>query len=465
MSEQYIHNDVGMYSSPHMNHHPAVPHPTQQLGFNNYHSSNYAHDPYARFDISKPTNQFPYIPSQQQQQQLQTQPQYPQNQLSTPSINEFIFTSFPQDGYPIHESHKRHQPTNSMSSDESTPIPISDRKSAFRVPKFDRTYTDALEDELYDESSSASRSANSQSHDPRNAIPTFTFNNPSHFYMDKNAVPLNGEVRTEQPQRQQQQSTQRQQSQTMNTNNSVPGNLVYGRNGQSYNRQGSERLSSTAVADSVRRLQGPNRTTVSPRDAFLDYPDNADFRERTLFSKSSSPYSQGQDAPEVPNLQGSDRSLSNEDDYSGSDVLDNSVSFSSVPYSMTDPRSNYHATSIPISSRSNSASTRKSATLTGDISIESSNSSDSEFDPNAVSAHRGGRSSGRLAPLSKTFSCPDCGKRFDKSQPLQMHRKSSHGKGTGPAALNTHKFSNTSHRCDWVDPDTGKMCNTVFSRP
>lgn len=478
MSQQYIQNDFGMYSSPHMNnHHPAAVHPTQPLAFNGYDSSSYPHDPYAQFDMSKPINQFPYILSsqhqqhqQQHQQQSQPQPQsqYNQNQLSTPSVGNYVFTTFPQNAYPTPESHKRHQCNTPISGDEPVRTPTSGPKPAFRVPKFDRTYTDALEDELYDESSSTSQSVNSQKHGSRHATPSFTFNTPNHFYMDKSVEQVTAEGRAEQP-HQQQQSNQQQQGQSMHTNNPMPANLMYGQNDQSYdplgNRQSSQRLSSTAVADSVRRLHVPNRTTVSPREAFLDYPDSADFRERTLFSKSASPYSQSYDAPEVPSHQGSDSNVSNEDDYSGSDVMDNSVSFNSVPFSMTDSHSNYHPASIPISSRSNSASTRKSAMLSGDLSVESSNSSDSEYDPNVTSARRGSRSSGRLAPLSKTFSCSDCGKRFDKAQPLQAHRRNSHGKGTGPPMLNSHRFSNTSHRCDWVDPTNGKMCNTVFSRP
>jgi len=475
MSQQYIHNEFGMYSSPHMNrHHPAVVHPAQPLPFNGYDSSTYPHDPYAQFEMSKPVNQFSYMLSpqqqqQQQQQQSQAQSQYNQSQLSTPSVSSnYVFTTFPQNAYPTPENHKRHQLNAPISSDESAQTPTSGRKTAFRVPKFDRTYTDALEDELYDESSSTSQSVHSQKHDSRHATTSFAFNTPNHFYMDKNAGRIHAEGRTEQH-RPQQQSNQQQEGRSLNNNNSVPVNLMYGQNDQSYdplgNRQNSQRLSSTAVADSVRRLHVPNRTTVSPREAFLDYPDNADFRERTLFSKSTSPYSQSHDAPDVPSYQGSDSSLSNEDDYSGSDVLDNSMSFNSVPYPMTDPQSNYHPASIPITSRSNSASTRKSTMLSGDLSVESSNSSGSEYDPNVTSTRRGSRSSGRLAPLNKTFSCSDCGKRFDKAQSLQAHRRNSHGKGTGPPMLNSHKFSNTSHRCDWVDPTTGKMCNTVFSRP
>jgi hypothetical protein len=310
MSQQYVHNDFGLYSSPHMNHHHA--NPTQPLVFNGYDTSNYAHDPYVPFDLSKPINHFQYMQSpQQQQQHPQAQPLYQQNQLAPSSSNGFVFSAFPQNAYPTPESHKRQPAT---SNDDSAPTPTPGRKTAFRVPKFDRTYTDALEDELYDESTSASHSVNSQSRDSRQATPGFAFNNANHFYMDKNGGHVTTESRTKQPQHQPQPSAQRQQCPSLK-NGSTPTNLIYGQNDQSYdplgNRQSSQRLSSTAVADSVRRLQVPNRTTVSPREAFLDYPDSADFREKTLFSKSSSPYSQGHDAPEVHSHHGSDSNVSN----------------------------------------------------------------------------------------------------------------------------------------------------------
>ena len=224
-------------------------------------------------------------------------------------------------------------------------------------------------------------------------------------------------------------------------------------------------MSSSAVADSVRRLQAPNRTTVSPREAFLDYPDNADFREKKLFSKSVSPYSQGHETPDG-NRQESESSCLSTDEYNGSEGIDNNaMSLNSVPYSIPDSQSTLLPTSLPISSRSNSASTRKSGLLSSELSVESSNSSDSEYDPAASTGKRASRSNGRSATLNKTFSCPDCGKRFDKAQPLHTHRRNSHGKGTGSSSLNNQKFSNTSHRCEWMDPSTGKMCNTVFSRP
>jgi hypothetical protein len=360
---------------------------------------------------------------------------------------------------------RRHQPSMSISSDDSLPTPNAGRCSALRMTPFDRTYMDALEDELYDESTSASHSLHSRNHDSRQAAPNFSFNNINLYanpvHSDKSiGVPiLSNDGHTEQ------QSQSRQQTSFLTQNQRVSA-AINSQSNPSYsplgNRYDPQRLSSAAVADSVRHLQPPSRTTVSPRETFLEYPDKSDFLERTLFSKSTSPYSRNHEASNVSNHEEAESDLSNDNGHTGSDVPDTSVSYNSISYSTA---LHHQPTSDPILSRTNSASTRESEMLSGDISAESSNSSDSEYDPTATTGQRTSRSNGRPAPFAKTFSCSDCGKRFDKSQPLQAHRRNLHGKGKGPPTLSNQRFSNTSHRCDWIEPTTGKMCNTVFSRP
>lgn len=151
---------------------------------------------------------------------------------------------------------------------------------------------------------------------------------------------------------------------------------------------------------------------------------------------------------------------SNDDDYTASD--DNSSL--PLPPSGYQMHNSVKSMSIPETSSGNSTSTGNSVVYSGDVSGESG--SESEYDPQGMTERRTSRSSGRpVHPNAKIFACPECGKRFDRGSVLQSHRRSSHGKGNGPPILNQQKFSNTSHRCDWVDPVTGKSCNTVFSRP
>ena len=448
MSQQYLH-DYDMFTSSHLLPH-AVPHSQPLNGFS-YDASHFPQDPYAQFDLSKPINQFQHIPYQHQHQY--------RNHSPSPSLNQFNLSSFqnmkpPENG--------RHGPNSSVSS-EGPPTP---QPSSLRVPKFERTYTDALEDELFDESSSNPSQSGRQTAMPRHPTPNLSYPRMTRFtnpvYADKSS---RSSSQNGQPQ------TPRQHPNTPAPNVTYQSNQPNQPNDGYYhplaNQQDSQRLSSTAVAASVRRLHVPNRTTVSPREAFLDFPDNADFREKTLFSKSASPYSQTQEGQEMPQYHERDSSPSLNDEVN----INEPKQEAHIPvapgalYPVSNQRTSAHSLSVPVSSRSTSASTPHSGILSGDMSGESGVSSDSEYDPSATSARRTSRSSGRSFSIGKAFACVDCGKRFDKSQNLQTHRRNLHGRGTGPPSLSQQKFSGAAHRCDWMDPITGKMCDTVFSRP
>lgn len=478
MSQQhYLPPDFNVFSPVHPN---SLPHSNQSINPFNYDPSNYNHDPYAPFDISKPIEQYQYTTSHPPQPQPpQPQPQSSQQRSSAQSRTQFHTPLAGPGGsqfniptqYASQNGHQQagkagHRPSTSISSEDSLPTPGLNKQISLRAPKFDRTYTDALEDELYDESSSStSHSVNSQAQISKHATPNYGFQHrvpsyPNGVYMDKS---MSAPAPSQTGQRQQPQMAQSPQSHQMNGSRGAnAGHVLYTQANQGYdplgNQSEAQRLSSTAVADSVRRLQAPGRTTVSPREAFLDYPDSADFRERTLFSKSGSPYSQSHEAQQSSrsNSHHTETSNSNDDDYNGSE--ENQVSTTPMHYQ------NVSTLAVPETSRSTSHSTYQSAMYSTDVTADSGASSESEYDP-TLSTRRASRSGGRHSVTAKTFACPDCGKRFEKAQPLQAHRRNSHGKSGGPPSLSQHKFSNTSHRCDYVDPNTGKTCNTVFSRP
>lgn len=455
--QQYMQNSYGLFSSPHV--HPSgnsVPHSSQGFLFNSYDQSNYAQDPYAQFDLSKPVTQFHYLPNGHH---ANTGSQHHSAHSQSPQMNNHVLSSStPMTLYQNAEPQRR-SPPQQFSPENSFSTPTGPRQRALRVPKFDRTYTDAIEDELYDETTQY-LGPNSAQQNSRVPSSSYTFQNmeqyPSQLYVDKatGAMP-NG-------------TSSGQQSHLIlqrprNSQQLVTGGPRYGNTYDPLHH--SQQISSTAVADSVRRLKGPTRTTVSPREAFLDYPDNADFREKRLFSSSSSPYSNGHGSHEISGNQNSESAESNEHDLQLSDSAETTPSMpgNSTPY-LLDPRSASRPHTLAVtSSRSNSTSTRHSGVPSSDGSQESSNSSESEYAP--ADSRRASRSSGRSRVSGKTFTCVDCGKRFDRSQTLQTHRRNSHGKTPGVPTLSGLKFSNTSHRCDFVDPTTGKTCDTVFSRP
>ena len=452
-SRQYMPTTYAVFSSPHLDASGnSLPHSAPP-----YHQSNYAHRSSAQFDLSKPGNHFQYMPSGQSGNR---DGQYQHGHSQSPQLNNYVLSSStPASIYQLSQPQRRNPQQPLLPREDPSSTPNSGSQSAMRAPKFDRTYTDAIEDELYDESTH-NPSPSSSRHDARLPASSFAFQNiqqyDSNLYVDNTTeFPHTGTPSS--------QECRLLPDPPLDSQQPVAGGLGY--DNTFVPLHPSQHISSAAVADSVRRLKAPNRTTVSPREAFLDYPDNADFREKRLFSSSKLPYSNGHGNGEISGPHDSESTESNDEDFQVSDGLGTTslIPVNSAPY-LHDPRATSRASTLPVtSSRSNSASTRYSAMRSGDASQESSNGSESEYDPAA--SRRAGRSAGRANTLSKTFSCVDCGKRFDRSQNLQTHRRKSHGKATGPARLAGLKLSNTSHQCDFVDPTTGKTCNTVFSRP
>jgi Zinc finger, C2H2 type len=445
MSNQYFQNEFGIYTTPHIQSHSPSTQSGQAIPYASC-DANYQ-DPYG-YGPTKLVSQFGYVPLQlpvtaQQAQQFHHNPHGTQ-------MHDYNMPMYPQSIYqPI--DLKRLHPTGSLPSDDSQGTPsgsVMGRRPGVKGPKFDRTYTDALEDELFDESSSTSHSVNSRnSQRSRHVTPNF---GPSHInqYPQLNWV-YNGQVSEE----------QNQQSHQIDPNKQVPTEIMYSQSNPNYDPVHQKRSSTAQLAERVRHLGVPHRTTVSPREAFLDYPDNADFRERTLFSKSGSPYSQGS-GDRGSQYQETEGARSNDEGYEESNAIE-APPFPSYHQPFHELRS--RPAPEPVGSRSASTSTPRSAVGSGEASNESSNSSsDSEYDPST--ARRASRSSGRRDSL-RPYPCPDCGKRFDKSQSLQTHRRTSHGRASGPPSLSSQRFGNNAHRCDHVDLVTGSTCDTVFSRP
>ncbi|TAQ83078.1 hypothetical protein B7494_g8598 [Chlorociboria aeruginascens] len=77
---------------------------------------------------------------------------------------------------------------------------------------------------------------------------------------------------------------------------------------------------------------------------------------------------------------------------------------------------------------------------------------------------------------SGTYSCTyqGCPQRFESAQKLQKHKREGHrnsalyagsGESGMTSAAQLHNTQNGPHRCDRVNPSTGKPCNISFSRP
>jgi hypothetical protein len=73
---------------------------------------------------------------------------------------------------------------------------------------------------------------------------------------------------------------------------------------------------------------------------------------------------------------------------------------------------------------------------------------------------------------SGTYSCTyhGCSQRFETPQKLQKHKREGHrnanlGPSMTSAAILERNSQAGPHKCERINPTTGKPCNTIFSRP
>ena len=111
------------------------------------------------------------------------------------------------------------------------------------------------------------------------------------------------------------------------------------------------------------------------------------------------------------------------------------------------------------------------------LSMESTNEEGPSEPSSQQSIHR---SQPRREPISRpvdvtsdggTYSCTyhGCPQRFDTPAKLQKHKREGHrqqdpasSESPGPASKNSQAGP---HKCDRINPSTGKPCNSIFSRP
>lgn len=110
------------------------------------------------------------------------------------------------------------------------------------------------------------------------------------------------------------------------------------------------------------------------------------------------------------------------------------------------------------------------------ISMESTNEEGPSEPSSQQSLHR---HQARHEPISRpanvssdagTYSCTyhGCPQRFDSPAKLQKHKREGHRQQEAVSAASAQALRNSQagpHRCDRINPSTGKPCNSIFSRP
>jgi hypothetical protein len=234
--------------------------------------------------------------------------------------------------------------------------------------------------------------------------------------------------------------------------------------------------------------------TISPQEAMLDYQPADD--ETPLFPPTSENYGsyttaalrsaqQSQFTPSATMNYGNINTSNNQDWNVEMPVALSSApmqTYSSflAPAMPTNPYlANFPATEV-MPQTPKSASRRSDQTPDFPAHLTSMESSASEAPPSS------GASTGKTVEFDEkpdssastgTYSCTyaGCVHRFSTSQKLQKHKRDAHrnvpsitpgiGSGMSTAQLLERNSQTGPHRCDRINPTTGKPCTTIFSRP
>lgn len=68
---------------------------------------------------------------------------------------------------------------------------------------------------------------------------------------------------------------------------------------------------------------------------------------------------------------------------------------------------------------------------------------------------------------SGTYTCTyhGCTLRFETPSKLQKHKRDGHRQATPSGSTDNRNSQAGPHKCDRINPSTGKPCNSIFSRP
>ncbi|RPB20618.1 hypothetical protein L211DRAFT_510437 [Terfezia boudieri ATCC MYA-4762] len=201
--------------------------------------------------------------------------------------------------------------------------------------------------------------------------------------------------------------------------------------------------------------------TISPKDAVLDYPEPEDESSRmSLFAHehSHAPF-HGYNSQEVTD-DIDDRRYGLGASRRGSEA-ESLNSIGAFSYHQHSPQMPMLPSSFPYQSQSLEASPINAPVMIGNHHYPRSSSPITK--PEGSKADSG----------AYTCTVPGCQQRFTSSLKLQKHKHQNHRQSTpvGSAGMTSTLRGNLSsrhqgpHRCTLINPQNGKPCNTVFSRP
>ncbi|KAK3216398.1 hypothetical protein GRF29_8g3150924 [Pseudopithomyces chartarum] len=359
------------------------------------------------------------------------------------------------------------------------------------VPKFERTYTDVAADYSFDPNSVTQATSVPQSKPAANTLLSpWRNSNPNDIVqrslqaaqMARSQSPTSSASRGDSPFRRG--SPYRQPSNNFNSPRVAVGTASAAR---------ELKVEADAAYAMKSRMQSNDEAvkTISPKDALLDYREADDESSKVpLFPDggASDQYNVGD--------QYGNATQSNFDTTSGQSYRRDSwatpqfspnfpassagtSSSSTFAFAAPTIQSNYNGmTNFGATSQYRNASSMPSVTdsnpeFPAHLTSMESSASEAGLEPGSQSSERLVKPADSSAD-SGTYTCTyhGCTQRFETPQKLQKHKREGHrsaattmGSTMTSAALLERNSQAGPHKCERINPTTGKPCNTIFSRP
>jgi hypothetical protein len=248
-----------------------------------------------------------------------------------------------------------------------------------------------------------------------------------------------------------------------------------------------------AMKTQMQSSQDSEPKTISPKDALLDYREVDEDSKVSLFPESSNEYDtqfQGGEQYRSATQSSFETPVSSQQSYRrdswATPQFPSNFPASAAPSLQPSSNFNFVAPSVqgnmsmPMSSTSQYRSAPNMSTVDQTpefpAHLTSMESSASEAEPaNSQGSEHYMRKPTSSGADSGTYSCTyhGCSQRFETPQKLQKHKREGHRNanlGTTPAAMTSAAILERNsqagpHKCERINPTTGKPCNTIFSRP
>lgn len=379
--------------------------------------------------------------------------------------------------------------TPHTSLDDSEVKPVNDTRQQPIVPKFERTYTDIAADNFYDPNAVSAPAVQPTKPVQPSLLSPYRTNTTENVQRALQAAqyarshsPSSTASRGESPFRKG--SPYHQPSHSFNS--PMLGNAAATRE--------QNRRADTAYA--MKPQMQPEESvvkTISPKDALLDYRDDEESK-MPLFpdggaNEYDNQYNSGDQyrSTTQSNFDTASAQSYRRDSWATPQFSPN-FSTSTAPslpttssFNFVTPAVQTNMTSMPMGAASQYRTTPMTSAVDSTPEfpthphLTSMESSASEADPptgSQSSVEQFLRKPASSAADSGTYSCTyhGCTQRFETPQKLQKHKREGHrnanlGPSMTSAAILDRNTQAGPHKCERINPTTGKPCNTIFSRP